>query len=39
MALAALEYVKTRHNRATFWAQMAAGLAKTVPEAVESGPR
>ena len=38
MAMAALEYVKTRHNRATFWQQMAAGLAKTVPEAVESGP-
>lgn len=27
---AALEYVKTRHNRATFWEQMAARLAQAV---------
>lgn len=29
-AAAALEYVKTRHNRASFWDQMAARLEKTV---------
>jgi len=36
LALSALEYVKTRHNRATFWAQMAARLGKQAPDAVKS---
>ena len=38
MALAALQYVKTRHNQQTFWQQMADRLARNVPEAVKSAP-
>lgn len=38
LALAALEYVKTRHNRSTFWQQMAARLSKSSPAQVESAP-
>jgi phage terminase large subunit GpA-like protein len=42
MAVAALEYVKTRHNRATFWqqmrAQMAAKLSKSGTTPVQSAP-
>ena len=36
LAMAALEYVKTRHNRASMWKEMAARLGKTGPETVES---
>jgi len=36
MALAALQYVYTRHARATFWGQMADRLQKAVPVAIES---
>jgi len=36
MALAALQYVYTRHNRTTFWQQMLARLQKAAPAAVES---
>ena len=38
LALAALEYVKTRYNRASFWQQMAAILSKSLPTMVESAP-
>ena len=37
MALAALQYVYTRHNRATFWQQMRSRLGKSV-EIVENSP-
>lgn len=36
-ALAALHYLYSRHNRATFWQQMAARLAKLAEPEVESG--
>lgn len=36
LTIAALEYVKTRHNRATLWSQMASRLARTVINAVKS---
>lgn len=36
MALMALQYVYTRHNRQTFWMQMAARLSKTAPRDVKS---
>ena len=34
-SLAALEYLYTRHNRATFWQQMRQKLAKNQPESVQ----
>jgi phage terminase large subunit GpA-like protein len=38
LAVAALEYVKTRHNRATMWEQMAARLARGVELLQNVGP-
>jgi len=37
-AYAALHYVYSRYNRASFWQQMAAILSKTRPQVIESAP-
>ena len=37
-AYAGLHYVYSRHNRASFWQQMAAILSQTAPQVIESAP-
>jgi len=38
MALAALQYIYTRHNRQSFWPQMRARIEKTAEKLAESAP-